>query len=110
MTRRFKRQLIARGSSVLLVTTPLVLGIMGAIISHTYLGWEGRAGGILAIGAAFSIGFGVVVGAAWSDYHEVIRYPTLRKGQTSWLRDWIEEPEPVEQFKPKPREGAWKEE
>lgn len=109
MIRRVKRQLIARGISVLLVTTPLVLGITAAIFTHTYLGWEGRAGGVFAIGAAFSAGFGIAVGAAWVDYHDVLRYPTLTRGRTSWLRDWIEEPELIEPKKAPPRAGTWKE-
>lgn len=112
MNRRFKRQVIARTVSVLAVAIPAALGAAGAITVHTLYGWEGKAAGVFFIGAAFSVGFGVIVGAAWSEYYDVVHYPALYKGRSSWLRDWIEEPEEnkVEIPKPKPRPEAWKEE
>lgn len=109
MTRRFKRELQARILSVVAIAAPASLGIISGIFLHTYLGWEGRAFGVGAIGGLFTIGFAVIVATSWDQYTNVEKYPTLYKGKTSWLREWIEEPEEKPKSKTKPREGAWKE-
>lgn len=111
MTRIAKRELIARVVSVLAVVTPISLGAIGGILLYTYLGWEGRAGAIFGIGAAFTVGMGVAVATSWEHYSNTIQYPLVYKNNPSWLREWIEEPEAKIEEKPKskPRPEAWKE-
>ena len=109
MNRRIKRELIARTVTILVVVIPVSLGAIAGILLYTFLGWEGRALGVGAIGLAFTSGFGAMSGSVWSEYADVANYPHVYKDRRSWLRDWIEEPEEKPK-KAKPKEGAWKEE
>lgn len=105
MSRRTRREFIARTVTFAAITLPVTSAILVAIVLHTLLGWEGRAGLVVVIGAVFSITFGITAVIVWDDYSDTVRYTHLKC--TSFLRDWIEEPEEV---KSTPKPGAWNEE
>lgn len=107
MSRRVKRELIARILSIIVVITPITLGILGAITLYTLLGWEGRAGAVVGIGGVFTIAGLFLVLPMWERYGNARDYSHC-KG-TSFLLDWIEEEEKVKVPKEDPKAGAWKE-
>jgi hypothetical protein len=102
MPRKLKRLVLATAISVSLVIGPITIAVISAIIFRA-LG-EGPVTGIIFLGLLLSGAFGVIVGITWGTYGSANRFP---KSYSSWLLDWVNEPEPIES---KPREGAWKEE
>jgi len=107
MNRKLKRELLAKIISALLVTLPLGVSIIVAIIVYTTLGWEGRAGAIIGVGGVFTLGALAIVLPTWDKCSDAGKYSHL-KG-TSLLREWIEEPEEIKPSKKEPKAGAWKE-